>query len=69
VAKLVKATEGYSASDITALCREAALGPIRELGPAIASVKADAIRAMQLNDFYSALQVRGGCRWCWACAG
>lgn len=55
--KIVNCTEGYSASDLTALCREAALGPVRELGPAVASVKVDRIRPLQLRDFADALQV------------
>lgn len=53
----MRATDGYSASDLTALCREAALGPVRELGPAIASVRADRIRPICLGDFSAALQV------------
>eukprot|EP00878_Enallax_costatus_P033921 GHUV01037505.1.p1 GENE.GHUV01037505.1~~GHUV01037505.1.p1 ORF type:complete len:459 (+),score=132.43 GHUV01037505.1:367-1743(+) len=56
-AKIVASTEGYSASDLTALCREAALGPVRELGPAIANVKLDKIRPVKLLDFAEALQV------------
>ncbi|GBF97655.1 spastin [Raphidocelis subcapitata] len=57
VARVVRATDGYSASDLTALCREAALGPVRELGPAIASVRADRIRPIRLSDFSNALTV------------
>ncbi len=57
ITRIVRATDGYSASDLTALCREAALGPVRELGPAIASVRADRIRGLRLGDFSDALQV------------
>ena len=57
VAKVVAATDGYSASDLTALCREAALGPVRELGPAIKSVRADRLRPIRLGDFSDALTV------------
>lgn len=57
VERIVRATDGYSASDLTALCREAALGPVRELGPAIASVRADRIRPVRLPDFSAALAV------------
>jgi spastin len=55
--RIVASTEGYSASDLTALCREAALGPVRELGAAIASVPVDKIRPLCLQDFAEALQV------------
>jgi hypothetical protein len=58
LAQVVAATSGYSASDLTALCREAALGPVRELGAAIASVSLDRIRPLRLDDFADALQVR-----------
>ncbi|MEW5311945.1 MAG: hypothetical protein WDW38_003618 [Sanguina aurantia] len=53
--KVVKATAGYSASDLNALCKEAAMEPIRELGPNIASVRLSAIRAIQAGDFNKAL--------------
>jgi spastin len=55
--QIVAATEDYSASDLAALCREAALGPVRELGAGIASVSVDRIRPLQLKDFAAALQV------------
>lgn len=47
----------YSASDLTALCKEAAMLPLRELGPAISSVPADRVRPLQLSDFDAALKV------------
>jgi SpoVK/Ycf46/Vps4 family AAA+-type ATPase len=55
--QLVRATDSYSGSDMAALCREAAMGPIRDLGPAVASVALDKIRAINLHDFVQALQV------------
>ncbi|KAG1655073.1 hypothetical protein FOA52_009025 [Chlamydomonas sp. UWO 241] len=55
--KVVRATKGFSASDLTALCKEAAMGPIRELGPAIAKVQASSIRSIALADFGAALGV------------
>ena len=55
--QIVNCTSGYSASDLTALCREAALGPVRELGAAIANVSVDKIRPVKLADFGDALQV------------
>ncbi len=33
------------------------MGPVRDLGAAIASVKLERIRPIRLNDFYNALQV------------
>lgn len=57
VARIVAATDGYSASDLTALCREAALGPVRDLGPAIADVSVERIRPVALRDFEAALTI------------
>ena len=56
LAGLVRATEGYSGSDITALAREAALGPIRELGDRIAEIPVDKVRPIIARDFALALQ-------------
>lgn len=64
--RIVRSTTGYSASDLTALCREAALGPVRELGAAIASASLDSIRPVRLSDFSDALQVGV---WCWNLVG
>jgi SpoVK/Ycf46/Vps4 family AAA+-type ATPase len=57
IEKVVRATDLYSASDLTALCKEAAMGPVRELGAAIAGVSADSLRPIQLADFSAAIRV------------
>lgn len=55
---LARQTEGYSGSDLTALARDAALGPIRELRPdQIQSVDAAKVRDIQYSDFRNSLRV------------
>jgi len=44
-------TELYSGSDLAALCKDAAMGPIRELGAAVASVDASSLRGIEARDF------------------
>ncbi|KAI8804655.1 P-loop containing nucleoside triphosphate hydrolase protein, partial [Cladochytrium replicatum] len=52
--RVIGLTEGYSGSDITALAREASLGPIRSLGENIISTPVDQIRPISLQDFEKA---------------
>lgn len=53
---VVTATEGFSGADMTQLCREAALGPIRsiQLGD-ITTVTAEQVRPILYSDFQEAL--------------
>ena len=53
-------TKGYSGSDMDGLCREAALGPIREIPPDhISNISVESVRAMTMQDFeYALMQVR-----------
>lgn len=55
IAKVVRMTNGYSGSDLTALLKDAALGPIRELGPRLKDIPADQIRPVSVADFSAAL--------------
>ncbi|KAJ6722782.1 SPASTIN [Salix koriyanagi] len=55
--RLVRETEGYSGSDLQALCEEAAMMPIRELGANILTVKANQVRPLRYEDFQKALAV------------
>ena len=52
---IAKATEGFSGADLTALCREAAMQPLRELGHRVKDVSAAAIRPVDIQDFSDAL--------------
>eukprot|EP00047_Mylnosiga_fluctuans_P004191 m.233164 g.233164 ORF g.233164 m.233164 type:complete len:462 (+) comp12471_c0_seq1:101-1486(+) len=53
---IVKATEGYSCSDLTALAREAAMAPIRDLGASVRDIDPERVRAVVLRDAQQALQ-------------
>ena len=55
--RVVGKTEGYSASDLTALCKEASMVAIRELGPSIATTAAGELRCVAYKDFVEALKV------------
>ncbi|XP_010732826.3 fidgetin-like protein 1 [Larimichthys crocea] len=54
---VVTATEGFSGADMTQLCREAALGPIRSIQLTdIATITADQVRPILYTDFQEALK-------------
>ncbi|KAJ3044995.1 hypothetical protein HDV00_012415 [Rhizophlyctis rosea] len=57
VRKVVRLTEGYSASDITSLAREASLYPIRSLGSALLTTPVERIRPVEVGDFVKAMEV------------
>ncbi|KAI9823517.1 MAG: hypothetical protein M1826_007729 [Phylliscum demangeonii] len=52
---LVELTDGFSGSDITALAKDAAMGPLRSLGEALLQMSTDQIRPMELRDFEASL--------------
>lgn len=56
--KIVYWTEGYSSADLSSLCKEAAMQPIREIPPSkIVSLKSPAsVRKVQVGDFRLALK-------------
>lgn len=54
---VVTATEGFSGADMTQLCREAALGPIRSIQlNDIATITTDQVRPILYSDFQEALK-------------
>ncbi|XP_008320582.1 spastin isoform X2 [Cynoglossus semilaevis] len=54
---LAKQTAGYSGSDLTSLAKDAALGPIRELGPVqVRSMAANEMRNIRKKDFEDSLK-------------
>jgi spastin len=61
--KVVEVTAGLSSSDLTSLCREASLVPLRDYKPEdLANLKPSAIRPLSAKDFTIALQtVRPSC--------
>ncbi|QLQ80554.1 hypothetical protein HG537_0D05550 [Torulaspora globosa] len=52
---LLKLTDGFSGSDITSLAKDAAMGPLRELGDKLLLVPTESIRPMALEDFKNSL--------------
>ncbi|KAJ5637917.1 hypothetical protein N7490_007796 [Penicillium lividum] len=52
---LVQVTDGFSGSDMTALAKDAAMGPLRNLGEALLHTPMDQIRAIKFQDFESSL--------------
>ncbi|XP_054722894.1 LOW QUALITY PROTEIN: spastin-like [Uloborus diversus] len=57
IKQLAKWTEGYSGSDLTALAKDAALGPIRELKPEeVKSVNPQEMRRVSAEDFAESLK-------------
>ncbi|XP_076991116.1 spastin isoform X4 [Tamandua tetradactyla] len=57
LAQLARMTDGYSGSDLTALAKDAALGPIRELKPEqVKNMSASEMRNIQISDFTESLK-------------
>uniref|UniRef100_A0A4W2IIV8 microtubule-severing ATPase n=1 Tax=Bos indicus x Bos taurus TaxID=30522 RepID=A0A4W2IIV8_BOBOX len=57
LAQLARMTNGYSGSDLTALAKDAALGPIRELKPEqVKNMSASEMRNIRLSDFTESLK-------------
>ncbi|KAI9894209.1 MAG: hypothetical protein M1814_004063 [Vezdaea aestivalis] len=55
IMELVRLTDGFSGSDITALAKDAAMGPLRSLGEALLHMQMDQIRPIGLTDFKASL--------------
>ncbi|KAJ8099827.1 hypothetical protein POJ06DRAFT_117491 [Lipomyces tetrasporus] len=53
---LVELTDGFSGSDITAVAKDAAMGPLRALGEALLSTPRDQIRPVKFIDFEASLK-------------
>ncbi|KAG0613299.1 hypothetical protein M758_6G092400 [Ceratodon purpureus] len=54
--RLVRETDGYSGSDLKALCQEAAMLPIRELGGLVSTIKKNELRPLRFSDFKAAMK-------------
>lgn len=57
IGRIAQDTDRYSGSDLHALCQEAAMIPIRELGTRVNTVKADQVRSLRYTDFQHAMRV------------
>jgi spastin len=56
ISELARLTDGYSGSDLTALAKDAALGPIREKSvEALKTLSANNIRPINIGDFRSSI--------------
>ncbi|KAG9232347.1 AAA family ATPase-like protein [Amylocarpus encephaloides] len=55
IQRLVSLTNGFSGSDITALAKDAAMGPLRSLGEALLHMSMDQIRPIGTQDFEASL--------------
>ncbi|KAI5837383.1 P-loop containing nucleoside triphosphate hydrolase protein [Morchella snyderi] len=53
--QLVRLTDGFSGSDLTALAKDAAMGPLRSLGEALLRMQRDDIRPITFSDFEASL--------------
>ncbi|KAF2459567.1 P-loop containing nucleoside triphosphate hydrolase protein [Lineolata rhizophorae] len=53
--ELVRLTDGFSGSDITALAKDAAMGPLRSLGERLLEMSMDEIRPIRFEDFQASL--------------
>jgi SpoVK/Ycf46/Vps4 family AAA+-type ATPase len=54
---LVGKMDGFSGSDITALAKDAAMGPLRSLGERLLSVGREEVRGIEMADFERSLTV------------
>ena len=54
--ELTKQTDGFSGSDITTLAKDAAMGPLRELGGDLLSTPIEQIRPIGFKDFEASLK-------------
>lgn len=54
--ELVELTDGYSGSDLTALAKDAAMGPLRSLGDALLTTSSDQVRPIGMLDFKQSMQ-------------
>ncbi|KAI9685364.1 MAG: hypothetical protein M1822_004495 [Bathelium mastoideum] len=53
--RLVELTDGFSGSDMTALAKDAAMGPLRSLGEKLLHMSPEDIRPIQFEDFEASL--------------
>ena len=53
--RITNESTGFSGSDITALAKDAAMGPLRSLGEALLHMSMDEIRPIQFQDFEASL--------------